>query len=75
MINLSRNTAPKALACEKVGRDATDLAIKFGWADIAIEWHALANRTARDSERDDLTARVPALRSLAGRSSRCQVTS
>jgi hypothetical protein len=35
----------KALACERLAREATDSAIKVAWAEIAIEWHALANRT------------------------------
>ena len=38
----------KALACEKLGRDATDFDTRCAWAEIAIEWHALANRMAEE---------------------------
>jgi len=38
----------KALNCENLAREASDPAIKFAWAEIAIEWHALANRIAQE---------------------------
>jgi hypothetical protein len=47
MTNLSERYRLKALASEKLGFEATDPAIKFAWADIAIAWHALANAVAR----------------------------
>jgi hypothetical protein len=46
MINLSEQYRVKALACEKLGRDATDADTRSAWAEIAIEWHALASRMA-----------------------------
>jgi hypothetical protein len=36
----------KALACEKLGREATDHETRIAWVEIAIEWHALASRMA-----------------------------
>ncbi len=44
----------KALACEKLGRDTRDFDIQCAWAEIAIEWHALANRVAADHADRDL---------------------
>ena len=44
----------KALACEKLARDARDLDIQSAWTEIAIEWHALANRIAADDEKATL---------------------
>jgi hypothetical protein len=52
MIDLSEKYRLKALTCEKLGRDATDFDIKCAWAEIAIEWHALANRLAQESNKD-----------------------
>ena len=46
MINLASNYRIKALICEARGREATEPSLKLGWAEIAIEWHALANRVA-----------------------------
>jgi hypothetical protein len=54
-MKISEKYRAKALVCEKLGRDAKDQALKVAWAEIAIEWHCLANRTAqalRDSERE-----------------------
>jgi hypothetical protein len=42
-----RNLPPKALACERIAHNATDPAVKVAWAEIAIEWHALSNRSAQ----------------------------
>jgi hypothetical protein len=50
VINLPEKHRLKALACEKLGRDATDRAIKLAWAEIAIEWHAFANRAAQGQD-------------------------
>jgi hypothetical protein len=46
MINLAENYRLKALACERFSRDASDSATRTAWMEIAIEWHALAHRTA-----------------------------
>ena len=47
-MHLSEHYRLKALACEKLGLDATDPEIKFAWAEIAIEWHALASGVANN---------------------------
>jgi hypothetical protein len=47
-MNSSEKYRLKALVCEKCSLDATDPLIKAAWAEIAIEWHALANRTAQE---------------------------
>jgi hypothetical protein len=39
----------KALACETLGREATDDETRAAWAEIAIEWHALASRVRWNS--------------------------
>jgi hypothetical protein len=49
MISLSEKYRLKALNCEKLGREAADASIKAAWTEIAIEWHALANRTSQES--------------------------
>jgi hypothetical protein len=51
-MTLSYKYRSKALACEKLGREAFYPHIKFAWAEIAIEWHALANRVAEDASMD-----------------------
>jgi hypothetical protein len=51
-MKISEKYRTKALDCEKRGREATDYDIKCGWADIAIEWHCLSNRTAHESGLD-----------------------
>ncbi len=56
-MNISEKYRLKALACEKLGREATDPAIKLAWAEIAIEWHALANRIDQLFD-DDGTLRI-----------------
>jgi hypothetical protein len=48
MIKISEGYRAKALASEASARAAIDSAIRDAWTDIAIEWHALANRTARE---------------------------
>jgi hypothetical protein len=42
----------KALAAEKLGREANNYDFKCAWTDIAIEWHALANRAAQEADND-----------------------
>jgi hypothetical protein len=51
-IKISEKYRSKALVCEKLGRDAKDYDIRCAWADIAIEWHCLASRTAQDADQD-----------------------
>jgi hypothetical protein len=51
-MKISEKYRAKALDCEKIGRDATDQAVKRAWADVAIEWHCLANRMAEATGQD-----------------------
>ncbi len=44
MIDLATKYRLKALVCEKNAKDATDPALKQGWAEIAMEWHVLSSR-------------------------------
>ena len=50
MINLSEKYRRKAIVCEGLGLAASDPAIKLAWAEVAIEWHALAFRISQDHE-------------------------
>jgi hypothetical protein len=43
---LSEKYRIKALAAEERAKTAPDLATKVAWTEIAIEWHALAAKTA-----------------------------
>jgi hypothetical protein len=47
MFNVSARYRLKALACEKLGREVSNNDFKCAWAEIAIEWHALAARAAQ----------------------------
>jgi hypothetical protein len=49
MISISEKYRLRALASEGFARDAIDSVIRAAWAEIAIEWHALANRVAQDA--------------------------
>ena len=40
----------KALAAEKLGREAGNYDLRCAWTEIAIEWHALANRVAQEAD-------------------------
>ena len=51
-MKISEKYRAKALNCEKLERDAEDQAVKSAWAEIAIEWHCLANRTAQETDQD-----------------------
>jgi hypothetical protein len=51
-MKISEKYRAKALACEKLGRDANNDDVKCAWAEIAIEWHCLANRTAEEAGQD-----------------------
>jgi hypothetical protein len=50
MAKLSEKYRIKAMLCEKLALAATDSAVKAAWSEIAIEWHALASRVAKDHE-------------------------
>jgi hypothetical protein len=43
---LSAKYRAKALAAEESAKIAPDQATKIAWTEIAIEWHALATKTA-----------------------------
>ena len=43
---LSQSYRAKALAAEECAKTAPDAATKLAWTQIAIEWHALAAKTA-----------------------------
>jgi hypothetical protein len=51
-MKISEKYRLKALDCEKRGREAKEYEAKCAWADVAIEWHCLANRTAQESSLD-----------------------
>jgi len=46
MPQLSKKYRIKALAAEELAKAAPDPATKIAWTEIAIEWHALATKTA-----------------------------
>jgi hypothetical protein len=48
MTDVSESYRSKALASEACARSATDTDTRDAWIDIAIEWHALAHRTAKE---------------------------
>jgi hypothetical protein len=56
-VRISEKYRAKALDCESRGQLARDVDVKAGWAEIAIEWHALSFRTSEaeslDCEFDD----------------------
>jgi hypothetical protein len=49
MIDIPEKYRLKAIASERIANDATDSAIGTAWEEIAIEWHALANRAGQES--------------------------
>jgi len=51
-MKISEKYRLKALACEKLGREVPNSDFKSAWAEIAIEWHALAARTAQEVSQD-----------------------
>jgi hypothetical protein len=51
-MKVSEKYRAKALACEKLGKDAQDHVIKREWAEIAFEWHSLASRIAKEVGQD-----------------------
>ena len=52
MPNLSEKYRAKALAAEESAKTAPDHATKVAWTEIAIEWHALASKTAVGLEKN-----------------------
>jgi hypothetical protein len=49
IMKISEKYRLKALACEKLGREVPNSDFKSAWAEIAIEWHALAARSEQIS--------------------------
>lgn len=47
-MKISEKYRLKALACERLAREVPNVDFKFAWAEIAIEWHALAARRAQE---------------------------
>jgi hypothetical protein len=52
IMKISEKYRLRALACEKLGRDVPNSDFKNAWAEIAIEWHALAARRAQEVSQD-----------------------
>jgi hypothetical protein len=52
IMKISEKYRLRALACEKLGRDVPNSDVKNAWAEIAIEWHALAARRAEEVSQD-----------------------
>lgn len=52
IMKISEKYRLKALACEKLGREVQNSDFKSAWAEIAIEWHALAARRAQEVNQD-----------------------
>ena len=52
IVKISEKYRLRALACEKLGRDVPNSDFKNAWAEIAIEWHALAARRAEEVSQD-----------------------
>ena len=46
-MKISEKYRAKALASEKLAREALNNDLKAAWQEIAIEWHALACRAAQ----------------------------
>jgi hypothetical protein len=51
-MEVSEKYRNKALACEKHAREVPNYDFKCAWAEIAIEWHALAARRAQEVSQD-----------------------
>jgi hypothetical protein len=54
MTNSSVIYRAKALSAEKLAREVSNYNLKRAWEDIAIEWHALANRAAQEKASDHI---------------------
>ena len=68
MKNASEIYRAKALACEELGREVPNPDFKQAWSDIAIEWHALANRASQDHSAAGLFQPPPSWNTLASHS-------
>jgi hypothetical protein len=44
LMKLTEKYRAKALACEKLAQEPSNYDLRSAWAEIAIEWHALAFR-------------------------------
>ena len=51
-MRISEKYRIKALACEKLAKDAKDYDMRCAWTEIAMEWHCLASRTAQETSLD-----------------------
>jgi hypothetical protein len=51
-MKISEKYRSKALACEKLAREVPNYDFSRAWAEIAIEWHALASRRAQEVGQD-----------------------
>jgi hypothetical protein len=49
MIDIPEKYRLKAIASERFAKESHDSAIRTAWEEIAIEWHALANRAGQES--------------------------
>jgi hypothetical protein len=58
MQNISERYRLKALACEKIGRDAPNKEFRSAWAEIAIEWHALSANAVPAGDRGGQVADI-----------------
>jgi len=52
MPKLSEKYRIKALAAEAFAKIASEAVLKTAWTEIAIEWHALATKTAIEVPKD-----------------------
>ena len=59
MTNVSEKYRSRAIVSEGYAREATDPAVRDAWAEIAIEWHALANRVAEESTASSKSSMKP----------------
>ena len=50
-MKISEKYRRKALACEKLAKDARNRDFKDAWTEIATEWHALAFKRAQETGR------------------------
>ena len=51
-MKISEKYRSKALACEKLAQEVPNHDFSCAWAEIAIEWHALASRRAQEVGQD-----------------------
>jgi len=58
-MKISEKYRSKALACEKLAQEVPNHDFKSAWAEIAIEWHALASRRAQEVGQDHELQKEP----------------